>query len=304
MKTLIKTLLASLLLPTLMISCSDDDAPKPEGKNPDTAAIMPVDRFSADAGTLMVRDASNGLPAADAPINFDQAPFITTGFGPDGNSVDYYNFDVMPTAAIPIYVPMLDGQPVDGQLFIIDKVPGEAGYNDFWTVNEVVVPKDYVANSLASFDDIVASGYKVNATTNIVNCPVVPKGSTASKRFGNADKSLHRGWFKGKIVHYFTFEEKALSGAAVPVSPIYVTFNINPDQPNGGPASGFVTENGTSQTHNVLATLPADAGYSPLWSVNVFDNADFGEVSNLSTAQTANILGMGVALVNCPVVSQ
>jgi hypothetical protein len=304
MKTFLKTLLFSLLLPAFMASCGDDDQPKPIGKNPDTAAIMPVDRFSADAGTLMVRDASNGLPAADAPINFDQPPFITTGFGPGGSSVDYYNFDVMPTAAIPIYVPMHDGQPVDGQLFIIDKVPGEANYNDFWVVNEVAVPEDYVVNSLASFDDIVAAGYKVKATSNIVNCPVVPKGSTATKRFGNADNSLHRGWFKGKIVHYFTFEEKALVGSSVPVSPIYVTFNTNPDQPNGGPSSGFVTEPGTSQTHNVLATLPTDAGYSPLWSVNVFDNSDFSEVSNLSTAQSANILGMGVALVNCPVVSQ
>ncbi|MCU0346891.1 MAG: hypothetical protein MUC59_08095 [Saprospiraceae bacterium] len=304
MNTFSKFAFYALFLGSVFASCKDDESPKPEGKNPDTAAIMPVDRFSADAGTLMVRDASNGLPAADAPINFDQAPFITTGYGPNGQSVDYYNFDVMPTTAIPIFVPMHDGQPVDGQLFIIDKVPGEAGYNDFWQVNEVTVPKDYVVNSLASYDDIVAAGYAIKPTTNIVNCPVVPKGSTASKRFNNADNSLHRGWYKGKLVHYFTFEEKALSGNSVPISPIYVTFNVNPDQPNGGPASGFVTESGSSQTHNVLATLPADAGYSPLWSVNVFDNADFNEVSNLTTAQAANILGSGVALVNCPVVKQ
>lgn len=304
MNTFSKFAFYALFLGSLFASCKDDESPKPEGKNPDTAAIMPVDRFSADAGTLMVRDASNGLPAADAPVNFDQAPFITTGYGPNGQSVDYYNFDVMPTTAIPIFVPMYSGQPVDGQLFIIDKVPGEAGYNDFWQVNEVTVPKDYVVNSLASYDDIVAAGYAIKPTTNIVNCPVVPKGSTASKRFNGADNSLHRGWYKGKLVHYFTFEEKALSGNSVPISPIYVTFNVNPDQPNGGPASGFVTESGSSQTHNVLATLPADAGYSPLWSVNVFDNADFNEVSNLTTAQAANILGSGVALVNCPVVKQ
>jgi hypothetical protein len=90
----------------------------------------------------------------------------------------------------------------------------------------------------------------------------------------------------------------------VPVSPIYVTFNINPDQPGGGPPSGFLTENGSAQTHNVLATLPANAAYSPLWSVNVFDNADFASVNNLATAQASNVLATGVALVNCPVVSQ
>ena len=34
------------------------------------------------------------LPAANAPVNFDQGPFITKGFTPTGQSVEYYNFDV------------------------------------------------------------------------------------------------------------------------------------------------------------------------------------------------------------------
>jgi len=90
----------------------------------------------------------------------------------------------------------------------------------------------------------------------------------------------------------------------VPESPIYVTFNINPDQTNGGPASGFKTEMGSAQTHNVVTTLPADGGYSPLWSVNVYDNIDFDTVRNFSTVQSAKILAQRVALVNCPIVSQ
>jgi len=53
----------------------------------------------------------------------------------------------------------------------------------------------------------------------------------------------------------------------------------------------------------VAATLPSDAGYSPLWLVNVYDNADFNMVSNLSSAQGVNILAMGVATPNCPIVS-
>ncbi len=302
MYNIFKSVSALALLSFLLVACGKDDDSTPVGTNPDTAEVQAVDRFSAEAGNLMVRDAANGLPAANAAVNFDQAPFITTGYGPNGSSVDYYNFDVMPTAAIPIFVPMHDGKAVDGQLFIIDKIPGEAGYNDFWIVNSVEVPEKFVANSITSYQDILDKGYKVKPTTTIVNCPVVPKGSTASKRFGGADNSLHRGWYKGKVVHYFTFEEKALSGTSVPISPIYVTFNVNPDQPNGGPGSGFMAESGGSQTHNVLATLPGDVGYSPLWTVNVYDNADFGSVSNLATAQAANILGMGVALVNCPVV--
>jgi hypothetical protein len=71
--------------------------------------------------------------------------------------------------------------------------------------------------------------------------------------------------------------------------------------PDGGPPSGFVTdENG--RTHNVTATLPMDEAYSPLWMVNVYDNADFAMVSDLASAMAANILATGVANVNCPIV--
>src|SRR5690606_32247092 len=102
---------------------------------------------------------------------------------------------------------------------------------------------------------------------------------------------------------YFTFEEAGLSGESVPLSPIYVTFNVNPDEDGGGPASGFVTEPDSGQTHNVVATLPDDEGYSPLWFVNVYDNAAFDDVSDLQSAMDADQLAQGVASVNCPIVS-
>jgi hypothetical protein len=91
----------------------------------------------------------------------------------------------------------------------------------------------------------------------------------------------------------------------VPTSDIYVSFNINPDQPMGGPLSGFKTEDTTStgQTHNIPETVPTDAAYSPLWDVQIYDNADLGMVSNLTTALSANIMATDAAVVNCPVVS-
>ena len=88
----------------------------------------------------------------------------------------------------------------------------------------------------------------------------------------------------------------------VPVSPIYVTFNINPGQPGGGPASGFKTDT-TGRAHNVPATLPDDDDYAPLWSVNIYNNEDFDNMHNLETAMSANILSTGAAIVNCPIVS-
>jgi len=50
-----------------------------------------------------------------------------------GQHIKYYNFDVQSTQPAPIWVLFRDGEssPVSGQLNIIDKLPGEAGYNDF-----------------------------------------------------------------------------------------------------------------------------------------------------------------------------
>ena len=63
-----------------------------------------------------------------------------------------------------------------------------------------------------------------------------------------------------------------------------------------------MTEPGGVQTHNALETLPDDEAYSPLWDVDVYDNADFDSVHDFASASAANILAEGVATVNCPVV--
>lgn len=303
-------LLFGLLILIAFTQCDDDDdnftlTPK----DPDSAAIVSIDRFSDDAAVLMKRSENPALPDENEPIDFDQGDFITQSYGPDGQVVKYYNFDVQPLTAAPIYVLYKSGSatPVDGQLNIIDVIPGNTGYNDFWRIYKVTVPDDYVANTVTSYQDIINEGYYFEPTQDVVNCPVVPQGSTANLRYGTESTALDRGWFKGEIVYYFTFSEKDLqvnTSGLMPISPIYVTFNINPDDmnPDSGPPSGFVMETGTSQTHNVIATVPSDEDYSPLWSVYVYDNADFDNVNDLTSVQAANILAEGVMYVNCPVV--
>jgi hypothetical protein len=276
--------------------------------NPSTATRQAIDRFSSASGTLMVRDGVNGLPESNQAINFDQAPFITEGLGPDGQMVEYYNFDVMSKETAPIYVLFKAGasSPVTGQLNIVDVIPGNSTYNDFWHVVKVTVPTDYVANTVTSVTEIVSRGYAQEHTETIVNCPIVPEGSTAVKRFGSTDTGLTMGWYYDKVVFYFNFAEAPLiadGNGEVPLSPIYVTFNINPDQTGGGPPSGFVVENGTSMTHNVLFSIPGDADYSPLWSVSVYDNADFNSVMCATTAAASTVMAMDVMTVNCPVVT-
>ena len=275
--------------------------------DPDTAQSASIDRFSMEAGHLFVRDEANGLPGPNEPIDFDTEPFITRGLGPDGELIAYYNFDVQPTEPAPIFVLFREGEerPVEGQMNIIDDIPGDDDYNDFWEVQKVTVPMDYVANTVTSYAQIMDAGYSVEETTILVNCPVVPEGSTATLRLGDESPELTLGWYKNMVVSYFNFLEKDLmvnESDMVPTSPIFVTFNINPDMEGGGPGSGFVTDTATGRTHNVASTLPDDAAYSPLWWVSVYDNADFDNVSDLTSAQAANILATGVANVNCPVV--
>jgi hypothetical protein len=299
----------SLIMALALSACSSDDGkngmPGATPVDPDGAASVSVDRFSDAAGHLQKRSASPSLPAADQAVNFDQGPFITEGYGPAGEIIKYYNFDVQPTKPAPIYVPMKNGKPVSGQLNIVGVVPGDKDYNDFWQVVTVAVPDSYVANTLTSVDQVNDSGYKTDATDMIVNCPIVPDHSTASLRAeGDASgTALTRGWYEGMLVHYFNFGEKKggiqASGGKVPLSPIYVTFNDD----MMGPASGFKTEGDQMQTHNVAATLPSSPAYSPLWAVTPYPSAKFDSVSDLTTAAMAASSASVAAYVNCPIVS-
>jgi len=308
--------LICFVLTSLTVACSSDDEAMSGGSNdqpldPDTAPQVQVDRFSADAGMLMVRTSENGLPGPDEPIDFDSGtPFITQGFGPGGEVVKYYNFDIQSTTPASIYALFRAGEdaPVEGQLNIVDVVPGDAGYNDFWQVVKVTVPESYVANTVTSVSEIRSKGFDTEGTDMLVNCPVVPEGSTAALRLGDEATGLTRGWYRDKVVHYLNFSEASLmttDGGSVPLSPIYVTFSVNPDpnDPMSGPASGFKVEGGTEQTHNVPATLPSYGDYSPLWAVNIYDNADFGMVMDLETALDADVLEPNGPMVNCPIVS-
>jgi len=53
----------------------------------------------------------------------------------------------------------------------------------------------------------------------------------------------------------------------------------------------------------VVAALPGDMGYSPLWLVNAYDAMDFDKVMNLSSAMSSMSVAVGAATVNCPIYS-
>lgn len=289
----------------LLAACGDDGADPAEPLDPDTAPAAVIDRFSGEGAILLDRAVMPDLPAADAPIHLDQAPFLVRGLGPAGERITYYHLDAHQPTPINIYVLHHEGQaePVADQLPIVDYVPGDHGYSDFWRVVRVDVPADYVANTATSSAAIFRAGWDVTVTDTIVNCPVVPRGSTATRRRGSEGTELHRGWYKDQVFSYFTFEEQPLrvEGSAVPTSRVYVAFDTNPGGSSNGWTSGFMTESGSERTHTIADALTAP-GYSSLRSVVVYDNAAFASVTDLASAQAAPVITTDTLLWNAPIV--
>jgi len=150
-----------ILIGLVVFGSCKKDADSKTGIDPNTAETAVIDRFSAAAGHLQVRNGSNLLPDPNQGVDFDQSPFITTGLTPGGQPVQYYNFDVQPEKPASIWAFFKNGQPLSGQLNIINVIPGDSGYNDFWQVYKVNVPNDYTANTITSYDDLIVSGYAI-----------------------------------------------------------------------------------------------------------------------------------------------
>jgi hypothetical protein len=304
----------TLLFSGILIAASSGAAQAAlQPQDPDQAPIAKVDRFSDTAGTLLRRSADNHLPGPNEPIDFDTPPsglipsdnFSVLCLSPAGEPERYYHLDVQSTTPAPVYIFYREGEdkPVQGQLDIIDTLPGEKGYNDFRQIWKVRVPKDYVPNTITEAAALQQAGYKMEKTDKLLNMPVVPDKSRARLRLNGGNPELQRAWYRGQVAKFFLFDEAPLSvsGDKVPVSPIYDGFTINPGQPGG--EMEFCTDPNSKQTHNVVATVPGDRDYSPLWLRVVYDSAACASVHNLETALKAKKVPAKVLLINCPVVS-
>jgi hypothetical protein len=249
-----------------------------------------IDRFSARAGHLMVRDGSNHLPGPDQAIDFDQPPFLTHGLGPDGGRVHYYNLDVQPDQPARLYRFVTPGthDQVAGQPDVVDAVPGDAGYSDFWQIHWVELPAG--GAPITSADDVRARHLVATPSALVIDCPIVPRGSIARE----GDPVRTELAYRGRRVECLRFGAPfSLAGADVPTSPIYVTFARE---------KVFRTEPGAAaQTHNVVMSVPGDVDYSPLWAVHIYDPAAFDGVHDQSSALAAPLVKAGPH-VNCPIV--
>ena len=247
------------------------------------------------AGYLLARPAAPTEPGAVDGLNRpSQVPRVQGWY--KGQDVAYLDYGPMTNVAEPILVffqQAAPNTPVPGQLNLIDTIPGQPGYSDFWRVYKVLAPTNYVANTIRSFDAVIASGYTIEATDIIVNCPVVNPGSTIQ----GSNQPLVSGWYRGRSVVYFDHGANSESeGSVVATPPIYAFFLSD-----GTPVSG---------QRNVIDVIPGDGGYSDLWQVVkvVVDSAytpnSLRDASDILAQATAGGVTLEVAgiYVNCPVV--
>ncbi|HEX9620907.1 MAG TPA: hypothetical protein VF989_12280 [Polyangiaceae bacterium] len=268
-----------------------------------------VDRFANGTGTFFVRG-SNALPGPGAALDLDVEPFLVALFGPSGQTVYCYNLDVQARdPAFAYEVVFEDGaSSPTGQRLIFDEVPGDAGYSDFRRIVEVRVTDDYEPNTLRSVDDLIDHELPLEPTDRVVNQPVVPPGSRARFSADGEGAAPRQAWYRGEPVGYFVFDEPSLTlteEKLVPVASMFAAFNENPNAENPLLAlpSGFFGDGEPARTHNVLAALPGAGDYSPLVSLQAYDNSEFSNVLDLASAQGATLLASDVAMLNCPVVA-
>jgi hypothetical protein len=231
-------------------------------------------RLALAAGTAFAA-ACASAPSAPAQID---PPFPTPGpLGAtarvyaveqgwfDGQVVQYYNLGTNTplrpdnpgrVLVTPVWIFVTgvnpDGGPIklDGQDSLFDAVPGEAGYTDLWQAFFVTPPADYAPNRFTSAEALLASGLQIEKQALLVNCPIVPPGSSLA----DGAKELTKGWVRGEPVVYFDFGPTSAEPGKVYA---FVTgFNAE-GSPQLVPGQRFV-----------FSASRASTGYSDFWVVH------------------------------------
>lgn len=127
----------------------------------------------------------------------------------DGVAIDYVDFQAetvlaedgsVLVAPIWVFITGFDGegrpQILRGRT-VVDVVPGDAGYSDLWDVQFVTVPEDY-DGGIHSLAELEASGLPISPSGMLVNCPIVPEGSSVE-----TGHDLRPGWYRGEPMFYY-----------------------------------------------------------------------------------------------------
>ena len=217
----------------------------------------------------------------------------------EGEPVLYYDLgaessldnDAVQDAKIWVFVYGFDdeGAPrfIEGHPTIVDVVPGDDGYSDLWHVQLVIVPGGRDTSGIRSRDALLASDLEIISTDMLVNCPIVPLGSTFTD-----GQALNDAWYRGERVVYATFG--VTLATPIPVWTFITGFD-GAGRPIVVPGQDPVTDKG-----------PVDDGYSQFQRVYyVTVDAEY-EANSIRSAAAIVASGYGVTptaiVLNRPVV--
>lgn len=98
----------------------------------------------------------------------------------NGEERQAFDFGETPAQTAPIWV-LITGYDATGSAIrlpgqagpIIRQLHDDPGYSDFWQVFFVTVPEDTPPNSIRFYQQILDAGYPIDASENVINCPVI-----------------------------------------------------------------------------------------------------------------------------------
>lgn len=264
------------LLAAYAVGCGDDD-----------------DEVTNESG-LATNTPGGASPASEGRV----FPLVAGWYR--GEGVEYYDFgantklasgSTVSTAPLWRFITGMDAQGnpefLAGQHNIIDVIPGDAGYSDLWEIMLVTAGDDYEPDSIKSKEDLDASALEVSAAGILVNCPVVPNGSTLA-----GGEPMVEGWYKGGPVIYPDF-----GPAPAIAAPLWAM--ITGMDASGAPQ--FV-----SGQMNVIDVIPGDPGYTAFWRVTMVTVPADYEANTIKSATDVADSGFEMTetdmVVNCPVV--
>src|SRR5213592_1175402 len=223
------------------------------------------------AGYLLGRPVPAPIPGPVSGLLRTMVPRVDGWFR--NASVSYLDFGPQSNVAVPIlafFQASSPSTPVAGQRNIIDTIPSQPGYSDFWRV------------------------YKVLATNTVVNCPVVNPNATIA----GSSQTLVSGWYRNRDVFYFDEGTRSpAEGLVVVAAPIYAFFHSDGTAVAGqrNVIDALPENSNYSDLWNVVKVV-VDASYVA---------NDLKDARSILAANGAGQLNleMTTIYVNCPVVS-
>lgn len=179
--------------------------------------------LSAGCGGHIDED-EGAVPLSEFPLDRTGEMPVHKGYL-DSKVVEFYRFGTYFASSVPPYIefPGLGVHDMyvmadkngsialgNGQDPIIDTLPSQAQYTDFFEIVAFRPDSDYVANDIKSKGTLVRAGFQRTRTGGIVTCPVVGPKATLATPSGTAlyTQKLKpiQVWFRKKRTHCFLME--------------------------------------------------------------------------------------------------